>query len=133
MSSKSKKKKSIAQVHDNKSVSSSPQLIGQIHQGPLPSPDQLAKYEEYIPGSAERIIKMAENAHNHAYEIDKETLKVVSRERRRGQYMAFFIGVLGILVAGYLALEGHSYSSIGIGLAGIILITTQAIMDRAKN
>ena len=131
--SKSKKKKSIAQVHDNKSVSSSPQLIGQIHQGPLPSPDQLAKYEEYIPGSAERIIKMAENAHNHAYEIDKETLKVVGQERCRGQYMAFFIGVLGILGACYLALEGHSYAGIGIGLAGIVLITTQAIMDRAKN
>ena len=78
--SKSKKKKSIAQVHVNKSVSPLTKLIGQIHQGPLPSPDQLAKYEEYIPGSAERIIKMAENAHNHAYEIDKETLKVLAKK-----------------------------------------------------
>ncbi len=117
--SKSKKKKSIAQVHNNKSVSPSTKLIGQIHQGPLPSADQLAKYEEYIPGSAERIIKMAENKLNHAREIDKETLKVVSQERRRGQYMAFFIGILGISGACYLALEGHSYAGIGIGLAGI--------------
>ena len=76
--SKSKKKKSIAQVHNNKSVSPSTKLIGQIHQGPLPPPDQLAKYAEYIPGSAERIIKMTENKLNHAREIDKETLKVVS-------------------------------------------------------
>ena len=131
---KSKKKKNIAQVHDNKSVSSSPpQLIEQFHQGPLPSPDQLAKYEEYIPGSAERIIKMAENAHNHIYEINKETIKVVSHERRRGQYMAFIIGVLGIAGAIYLALEGHSYAGVGISLAGIILITTQAVMARLKN
>ena len=131
--SKSKKKKSIAQVHENKSVSSSSQIIGQIHQGPLPSADQLAKYEEYIPGSAERIIKMAENKLNHACEIDKETLKVVSQERRRGQYMAFFIGAFGILGAIYLGLEGYSFAGISIGIAGIILIVTQAIMDRAKN
>ena len=67
------------------------------------------------------------------YEIDKETLKVVGQERRRGQYMAFIIGVLGIVVADYLALEEHGYAGIGIGLAGIILITTQVIMDRTKN
>ena len=106
----------------------------------MPSADQLAKYEEYIPGSAERIIKMAENAHSHAYEIDKETLKVVGQERCRGQYMAFFIGVLSIGSAFYLSLEGHSFAGTGIGVAGIILITAQvitqaiqAIMSQDKN
>lgn len=30
------------------------------YSGPLPKPEDLAKYEQVIPGAAERIIKMAE-------------------------------------------------------------------------
>ena len=32
-------------------------------QGPLPHPDHFEKYNEILPGSAERILKMAENQH----------------------------------------------------------------------
>ena len=135
--SKSKKKKSIVPNRDSKSTSPSSKLVGtqvyQQHRGPLPSPEQLEKYEKFIPGSAERIIKMAEDGFNHRHRIEKETLKIVNEDRRRGQWMAFILGTLGILSAVFLGLKGYSFSSIGVGLLGTIVITAQVIMSRMKD
>ncbi|KJU83390.1 hypothetical protein MBAV_004416, partial [Candidatus Magnetobacterium bavaricum] len=45
------------------------------HSGPLPAPQTLAGYESILPGSAERIVAMAENNLKHKHECDKEKLR----------------------------------------------------------
>ena len=49
------------------------QISEQHHySGPLPRPDDLAKYDQIVPGAAERIIKMAEAEMLHRHENDKK-------------------------------------------------------------
>jgi len=51
-----------------------------IFQGPIPPPESLAQYNQIVPGSAERIIKMAENEmqfrHNYENNITKSTYRI---------------------------------------------------------
>ena len=41
-----------------------------LHMGPLPAPETFDHYERVLPGSAERIIKMAEQQGNHRRRIE---------------------------------------------------------------
>jgi uncharacterized membrane protein len=61
--------------------------ISQSFSGPLPHPDVLRKFNEIIPGAAERIIKMAEDQSIHRKELEKlEFLCMVQkREARKGK------------------------------------------------
>ena len=39
--------------------------------GPLPPPDVMARYNDIVPGAAERILGMAENQTSHRIDIEK--------------------------------------------------------------
>ena len=45
------------------------------YSGPLPLPEDLAKYDQIVPGAAERIIKMAENEMQHRHNNDNKVTK----------------------------------------------------------
>jgi hypothetical protein len=42
--------------------------------GPLPHPEDLAKYEQVLPGSADRIISMAEQQAEHRRNLEKSVI-----------------------------------------------------------
>ena len=51
-------------------------LLQQAHyQGPLPLPDHFERYNEVLPGSAERILMMAEKEQIHRLSQEQESLK----------------------------------------------------------
>lgn len=41
------------------------------YSGPLPKPEDLAKYEQVLSGSADRIIRMAERQAEHRQKLEK--------------------------------------------------------------
>lgn len=50
--------------------------------GPLPPPEILRRFDEVVPGAAERIIKMAEEQSGHRRELEKKVIESdVSRSR----------------------------------------------------
>lgn len=68
-----------------------------LHHGPLPPPEQFAGYEQVLPGAADRILGMAEKEMAERHRRDAEAQQAHVRERRRGQWFAF---LLGVVVAG---------------------------------
>lgn len=51
------------------------------HSGPIPSPDVLAKYEQMLPGTAERIIRMAETQQSHNHTLERRQLEADIQHR----------------------------------------------------
>lgn len=56
------------------------------HSGPLPPPDDLHRYDQLLPGAAQRIIVMAETEQRHRISMEQATL--VSDQRHRDQVLA---------------------------------------------
>jgi uncharacterized membrane protein len=54
-----------------------------IHRGPLPPPDQFKDYEAILPGSADRILKMAEKEQDHRHAWELSHLRNPNKKRRR--------------------------------------------------
>ena len=101
--------------------------------GPIPPPSMMEQYEETLPGSADRILKMAENQSEHRQWIQKKKLSFSNREVPLGQVLGFAIGVIAIITGGYTALNGAPISGGFIGTAGVVgLVSVFVIGSNSK-
>ena len=95
--------------------------------GPLPPPEALQRYDEILPGGADRIFRMAEDRHRHQIEQEKAAIELerdalLSAEKniaaehsrsRLGLVFAFIIALAGIGTGAYLTAVGKA----GFGMA----------------
>jgi len=105
--------------------------------GPLPPPNLLKGYEDACPGSADRIIRMAETQGDHRREIEHKMADAAVEEMRRGfsearfgQVCAFFISILFLLVGAYVATHGPEWVGALLGSMGISGIVASFIKGR---
>ena len=92
--------------------------------GPLPHPNLMAAYERSVPGSAERIIRMAEKEQEAVVAMEKGNLDLEKRRQsneRLGQLGAILTTIFLGGTAAYLAL--HGAKEVAIILAGSPLVS----------
>jgi len=73
-----------------------------FHQGPLPMPEDLARYDQLIANGAERILAMAEKNQTHRQQLEKAVTLSNVRTERLGQYLGFILFVLILATSTYL-------------------------------
>lgn len=112
-------------------------VVHQEHQfsGPLPHPDVLVGYEKIDPTFPERIMKMAETNNDASIQHEKSLIEGSLKNERRGQWLAFFLGVLGLIVGVVLSLLGFSSAAIAaiIGsLAPILIASINSVGNKSN-
>lgn len=112
-------------------------VVHQEHQfsGPLPHPDVLVGYEKIDPTFPERIMKMAEANNDASIQHEKSLIERSLKNERRGQWLAFFLGVLGLIVGVVLSLLGFSSAAIAaiIGsLAPILIASINSVGNKSN-
>lgn len=93
--------------------------------GPLPHPAILAKYEEILPGAADRIIKMAEEQSKHRQFLENKVISSGVINSKLGLIFGLIIGLAGIIASVILGIYGQPLLSgiIGIGSIGSLVGT----------
>lgn len=132
-------------VPNSPSLGSREKLLkfGAIHaqsfSGPLPPPEILGKYETMCPGSADRIIAMAERESDHRRAIEQAIVRGEleqnerdSGEARCGQICALVITVVALGAGAYTAIHGHELAGSILGVGGIGSIVTAFLIGRAR-
>lgn len=92
--------------------------------GPLPHPRHLEAYERTLPGSAERILTMAEQNLSHNQKINETALDAEIRSERRGtRYGAILMALLILcaLIAGYFG-QNTTLAGLFLGAAALGVI-----------
>ena len=92
--------------------------------GPLPNPEALARFEEILPGSADRIIRMAEEEGAHQRSIQKQDLLVSARIQFTGMAVGGVLCLLSLVLGYMLGSNGHTVAAgamLGIPVASIIV------------
>jgi uncharacterized membrane protein len=107
------------------------------YSGPLPPPKYLEEYNRISPGSAEKIIIMAEKQSEHRRRMEEKFLdgqlsdaKGDRFERKRGQIFGFIISVVCIFVSGFLAIKGYTTYAVTIGGGTLISLVSLFILGR---
>ncbi len=89
--------------------------------GPIPSPEDIALYNQHIPDGADRIMRMAEKQADHRISIEKTVITAQQKQSARGQIFALIIGMFGIGVGATVVLLGHD--AVGGAIAGTTVIS----------
>lgn len=76
-----------------------------MYSGPIPPPESLARYEEILPGSADRILKMAEKQQEHRMILETKVVGSQTVQSKRGQVFGFIIVFLCVVVAIFFAVK----------------------------
>lgn len=90
--------------------------------GPIPPPDLLAGYEKILPGSAERILKMAENQALHRQAMEKRIVFSDTLLAHRGLWFAFAIVVLALVMGGVLIFNGKPIGGFSSIITALVMI-----------
>lgn len=71
------------------------------HSGPLPHPAVLERYNQIVPGGAERIFKWVEDQSSHRRHLEKIRVEGGLRNELLGQTLGFIIALL-VITGGFL-------------------------------
>lgn len=77
--------------------------------GPIPPPDLFAKYEQILPGSADRILRMAENQQEHRMQLENKIMTEQLSMSKRGQMCALVVFILGLGISVLFAYFGMKW------------------------
>lgn len=109
------------------------QSIQQVqYSGPIPQASELEKYEQILPGAADRILKMAEKNADSEDSYRKELLRLQSRDSLMGAVFSFVFLSLLLVVSVILLLNvqntdgisavGNLMGGLGTMLSAIIML-----------
>jgi len=101
-------------------------------QGPLPPAVELEKYNQIVPGAAERIITMAEKQTAHRMDLEKHAVSEQLRQSARGQLFALIIGVSGIIGAVVVGLIGNAWVAGTIATASLGTLAVSFITGKRQ-
>lgn len=100
------------------------QITAQAFSGPLPAPEDLARYEEVCPGAANRIITMAEGQNAHRISAEANFMSAAILNARLGTASALFVSFGGLALAGYVAYLGYPREAIGVVLTTLVSLVS---------
>jgi len=82
------------------------------YSGPLPPPEVLRKFEEILPGSAERIFNQFEEQSSHRRGLEAKVVKAGIISQHFGSVSGLLIGLLGVGGGIWLTQEGKSIAGL---------------------
>lgn len=106
-------------------------LVHQSYQGPIPPSLELQRYEEVLPGAAERIISMAEKeqAQRHGRE-DKETAANINLAHK-GQWIHSLGMVFAFVISIACIWASVQFAKTSPWLAGIVFTSVISVLALA--
>ena len=90
--------------------------ISKMRSAPLPHPSEFEQYERVLPGSADRILTMAENQSKHRQGIEKKIISSDSFVQNVGVIFAFVLALAAMVGSMLLIYVGKDI----VGLVSII-------------
>lgn len=105
---------------------------GEFYAGPIPNPEALARYEEILPGAADRIIKMAEEQSAHRQKIENEVIKSSIENSKRGQIFGATIAMVAIVLGFILILLDKPGWGLGVIISELVFLAGVFVYNRVS-
>lgn len=100
---------------------------------PLPPPEIVEYYERILPGTTDRILKLAERNNELRWVESADVRSKAHNVARWGQIFAFFIALAGIAGAIALGLKGHQGASAALSISSLAFLVHPFLPSRSKD
>ena len=131
-----KNRELIEEAVENETKKVIAEVIQGEFSGPIPPPSIIEGYERVLPGSADRIITMAEKQSEHRQKMEEKMISAESRDSLLGVIFAFLLGVGCIIVAVIMVCvvpqNSGAIAGAFLGVTGIGSITSSFIVNTRR-
>jgi len=103
-----------------------------IVSGPLPSSEELAKYEQIAPGAANRLLTLVEQQSAHRISIETYVIRNQQIQSYVGQILGFLVAIAFLIGAVYTVIHGNAISGTIIGSLDLIGLVTVFVLGRSS-
>ena len=100
--------------------------------GPLPPSALLEEYERAVPGSAERILTLAEELQHIRHRAEERSITAAIANESRGQWLAFILILAGMGSGAWLTVTGHSVIGLLSNLTPLGAVAGAFLHSRAR-
>jgi uncharacterized membrane protein len=114
---------------DSKPALTSPEITEAVRleverqwHGPLPRPEVLAQYEQLLPGSAERILVMAEKAATGEIDTADRLASAEIEGARTGQILAFTLTLFAFAAAVVFFALGNRWAGVAFTSVPVVML-----------
>lgn len=105
-------------------------MVQEVFSGPLPHPSILEKYEQVVPGAAERIFKSFENQTEHRHKIEKSVIKTQNRLSIVGLVFGFIIAMTTIIGGIYTVLKDRPLLGGALSFSGLAILVGAFLLNK---
>lgn len=102
------------------------------YSGPLPPAEQMRQYEDILPGSANRILSMAERQEAHRHELEKLTVQEATNRSWWGLRLGFVLAVMIIAIGAAAIFTGHTPEGLTAILAPTAILAGVFVYGRRE-
>jgi uncharacterized membrane protein len=99
-----------------------PQVQLQLWQGQFPPPEAMERYEKILPGSFDRMIKMAEKLQDAQITQTTNAQNYTRIDARRGHWLGFSTTVLALLGAIGCGITGAAWGALGLYALAALMV-----------
>lgn len=90
------------------------------------------EYDRVWPGSADRILSMAEKEQSHRISTENEAFAASVKDSKLGQRFGFTLAILCLGGGVYLAVTGHTVVALALVCASAIGLVNRFLDNRAS-
>ena len=105
----------------------------QFYSGPIPHPELFSQYEEIVPGSANRILLMAENEAKNRQENETLITKNIVKTTNKGILFAFLSVIIMSSLVAYALYLGKETAASTIAVGSIAAVAGVFMFFRRSN
>lgn len=105
-------------------VSTVMMMMSEQFSGPIAHPRHLREYEEILPGSAERILAMAERQQAHNSEMERMIVSAQVSDQKRGMrygLAALVVDIVAAVAVGFWGDTVLASAILAVGVAGVVV------------
>ena len=110
-------------------------LLAAFRKGPLPSPDELAKYETMHPGATKQLFDNFVAQTNHRMELEKQVILGDNKRADTAQRNSFIITIAILLLAAalfFMGKDGYAIAAVYTAIAPIVIAFITSSIFRKK-
>ncbi len=102
-------------------------VLREEYSGPIAHPRIIAGYEKFLPGSADRILTMAEEQQHHRFKMEEQHQQGAFQREKRAMDRGFILAILLMVLSGVAIYLGSDLVGFGliatsiVSLAGVFL------------
>jgi uncharacterized membrane protein len=100
--------------------------------GPLPPPEALEKYNQVLPGAADRIISMAEQQAKHRQGLERAVIDSNIFVQKVGPFLGFVVAMTAIGGGVYLIMQNKEVSGLAAILGALVSLAGVFVYGKSK-